>query len=151
MSGGAAVLLVIVLLAGYALGGAGDCRDFSQGQVLTSKTTLRVNVAQTQIDQIRGLAGCKKLPDKTGMYFPYSSQQIPTYWMKGMLMPIDIIWITDNTITGLQEFVPVPQGKLDEELLRYKPDQPVNAVLEVAAGKAKLYGLSVGSKIQFQE
>jgi len=69
--------------------------------------------------------------------------------MKGMVIPIDIIWIRDHKVIGIASHVPPPpSNKLDQELIRYKSPQSVNGVLEVGAGKAADYGIIEGSIIQ---
>lgn len=125
------------------------CRDFSQGIVRIHGQEIKVAVAKSSLEQARGLAGCEKLPEEAGMYFPYEAKQTPLFWMKGMRIPIDIIWIADDKVVGIIEYVPVPSAKLDEELPRYRPSRPITAVLEIQAGAAKQLGIAEGDSVSF--
>ncbi|MBI3251338.1 MAG: DUF192 domain-containing protein [Candidatus Andersenbacteria bacterium] len=146
-----AFAVIVAVGAGFISSRAGVCRDFSQGEVKTPITRIQVFIAASQLEQARGLSGCQKLPNHSGMYFPFSAKQSASFWMKGMLMPIDIVWLADNKVVGISAFVPPPSGKLDEELPRYVSPQPVDAVLEVAAGKAASYGLKKGTQIVYEK
>ena len=146
---GAFAVFAAVVVA-FIISRAGACHDFSQGEVKTSTTRIRVAIAKSQLEQARGLSGCRQLPKNSGMYFPFSPKQTASFWMKGMLMPIDMVWIADNKVVGVSAFVPPPTGKLDVELPRYISPQPVDAVLEVAAGKAESYGLKKGAQMSLQ-
>src|SRR3989344_576804 len=146
---GAFAVFAAVVVA-FIISRAGACHDFSQGEVKTYTTRIRVAIAKSQLEQARGLSGCRQLPKNSGMYFPFSPKQTASFWMKGMLMPIDMVWIADNKVVGVSAFVPPPTGKLDVELPRYISPQPVDAVLEVAAGKAESYGLKKGAQMSLQ-
>jgi len=67
-----------------------------------------------------------------------------------MLIPIDIIWISDGRVVGIAQEVPVPSPDRpvsDEQLPTYTSPAPVHYVLEVRAGFAKRYNLSVGDTV----
>lgn len=145
--GGAAVLAAIV--AGGALFSSQDtCRDFSEGTIDIGETQLNVAVAQTPAERTVGLIGCDQLPKNAGMYFPYESTQIVNYWMKGMTISLDIVWIADGKVVGVAHSVP-PVDKTTVDPPMYNPPVPVNAVLEVAAGQAREYGLVPGATVNF--
>lgn len=147
-AGGVGVLLLLIT-GGIAITRQEECRDFSQGKVTVEKHTINVALAVTALEQSRGLGGCEHIPKDAGMYFVYTQAHIPTFWMKGMRIPIDIVWIREGKIVGLQEFIPVPQTLLDQELPRYKSPEVVDAVLEIAAGEAQELGLQAGDSVSF--
>ncbi|KKR56408.1 MAG: hypothetical protein UT94_C0038G0013, partial [Candidatus Uhrbacteria bacterium GW2011_GWF2_40_263] len=96
---------------------------------------VTASVADDLREMKQGLAGVKELSDKEGMLFVYQEkQEEPSYWMKGMMIPIDIIWIDENKIVGVIENIPVES---DEPLTVYTSSVPVDRVLEVRAGFAK--------------
>lgn len=148
---GAAVggLFVLAIIGVFVTTKQENCRDFSQGLVQVGGQEITVAVAKDGLEQARGLAGCTKIPVNAGMYFPYEGKQTPTFWMKGMRIPIDIIWIADNEVVGILEFVPPPTTKLDEELPRYRPSRPITAVLEINAGATKKFGITEGDSVRF--
>lgn len=124
-----------------------DCRDFSESIVHVNEHTFNVSVADTGQEKQIGLAGCAQLPEKSGMYFPYDTPQRPTFWMKGMLIPIDILWVADGRIVGIERDVPPPTDFKTELLPTYRPDVEVTGVLELEAGSAEKYGLIPGSPV----
>ncbi|MBI3256025.1 MAG: DUF192 domain-containing protein [Candidatus Andersenbacteria bacterium] len=144
-------IIILAAIITFLLSGTGACRDFSAGVVSTPTTNIKVAIAENHLDQARGLGGCKSLPKKTGMYFPYATKQNPVFWMKGMRMSIDIVWIADGKVVEVDAYIPPPTGQLDQDLIRYSAPRPIDAVLEVAAGKAKEYGLIPGAQIRIKK
>ena len=124
------------------------CRDFSQGSLTVGETTLALAVAHSPAERTTGLIGCRKLPENSGMYFPYDPPQRVDFWMKGMLMPIDIVWIAQGKVVGMQEYAaPVEKTAVNPTI--YTSPVAIDGVLEVAAGTAKTYGLLVGTPVNF--
>ena len=126
------------------------CRDFDQATLLVNNTPLSVALAATDAERSRGLSGCTNLPAGQGMYFVFDELKSATFWMKGMLIPLDIIWIADGTVVGLEESVPPPADLTQADLPRYPAPQPVDAVLELSAGQAKRLGIDAGTSILLQ-
>ncbi|MEX1112588.1 MAG: DUF192 domain-containing protein [Candidatus Andersenbacteria bacterium] len=144
-------VVFVVIGIGVVIGFIGTnqqvCRDFTQGQVLAGNVTLSVALAQTPQEQQTGLSGCRSIPPNSGMYFTYTNPTNPQFWMKGMLIPIDIIWISGSQVIGVETHVPAPTDHKTELLPTYKPPRPVTAVLEVAAGAAAQYGIREGTPV----
>ncbi len=143
----AIVVLVLAGLGAYVISRQTPCRDFNQEKITVGSTKFSVHVAATQAERIRGLGGCTFVPEASGMLFRYEAPQRVAFWMKGMVIPLDMIWIADGAVIGMVEQVP-PPGKTKTELLpQYKPPRPVDAVLEIEAGGAKKYGIVIGSPV----
>ena len=106
---------------------------------------LSVQVVRTAADQARGLGGITSLPWDEGMLFVFSHADSQTFWMKGMVMPIDIIWIAGDRVVGIEKSVPLPEaGAEGQGLALYPSPEPVDRVLEVRSGFADRYGLQTG-------
>lgn len=113
-----------------------------------NELVLYVDIAKTQQEKAKGLSGRNGLKDNEGMLFLFEKKQIPSFWMKGMLFPIDIIWISDNLVVDIDKDIPNPNSKVDEkDLILYSPNEPVNYVLEVKAGLSDRYNIKVGDKV----
>jgi uncharacterized membrane protein (UPF0127 family) len=140
----AAGLLLVVIVASGLVFLRESCRDFSAGELTIDGTPYDVAVANDAVTQARGLMGCKKIPESSGMYFPYDPPQIPAFWMKGMVIPIDIVWITDGKVVGIAPNLP-PVDKFSADPPRYRPQRQITGVFEIGAGKAEEYGIKVGS------
>lgn len=122
------------------------CHTFRDAFLNVGEHKISVALATTPTQQQQGLAGCRSVPAGHGMYFIFSASQQPTFWMKDMLIPIDIVWIADGTVVGIERAVPPPDYSANN-LTLYHPPQPINAVLELAAGESDRLGLAVGHTV----
>ena len=112
---------------------------------------LRVELAQTPDAQQRGLGYRDGLANDTGMLFVYDNAAAHTFWMKGMRICLDIVWIERDTIVGAAEGIcPAPAGTTDAAIPRARAPEPVHDVLEVRAGWLAAHGLGVGSSVVVQ-
>ncbi len=123
------------------------CPDFDQAIVNVAGHQLSVGLAATSGQQSGGLSGCRRVPEGRGLYFVFNPKQTPGFWMKDMLIPIDIIWITDSQVVGVEHSVPPPNNPDQTGLPRYTPPQPVDAVLELPAGAAGRLGIKPGVEV----
>lgn len=103
-----------------------------------------VEIARSAQDQQQGLSDRKSLSEDTGMLFVYSPRSTPIFWMKDMRFSIDILWIANDTVIGIEHNVVADDG-----IALYPAPQPVDAVLELNAGTATRDNLNVGDSIQY--
>lgn len=130
---------------------SGECRDFAQGVVTINGRSIRVAVADELQEKVQGLSGCTRIPEGSGMYFHYDEPKEISFWMKDMLVPLDIIWIADRKVVGFEENVLVPSAEAAlSDLPRYPSSGLVTAVLELPAGSVQRYEIAIGSVVQFQ-
>ena len=94
----------------------------------------------------QGLSGREDIGINEGMLFLFEEPGIYGFWMKGMNFPIDIVWIAGEEIVGVEENVAPELGASDNELEVYYPEGPVNKVLELKAGRAKLLRAEAGDE-----
>lgn len=101
---------------------------------------LKVKIADSPQERSKGLSGISSLPENEGVFFVFAEKDTtPSFWMKDMLIPLDIIWINDGKIVKIDKNVPISDpNKL------YSPSQPIDYVLEVNAGFSDKNGLEVG-------
>ena len=120
-----------------------------EGEICVNDVRINVLLADTPEERMAGLSGYTSLPDDAGMLFVFTEPTQPTFWMKGMRMSLDIIWISYVTVVQVDNSVsPPPEGTPDDQLPRYRPNQPITHVLELSAGSAARYGITVGSRIE---
>jgi len=117
--------------------------------VKIGRSKIIVEIADTPEEQTLGLSGRKNLNDGFGMLFPYDSPSAVTFWMKDMLIPIDIIYIKDNKVIMLYENVQPEPGIPTNQLKRYPSTQAINYVLEVPANWSKKNGIGIGSDFAY--
>jgi len=98
----------------------------------------------------RGLGGRRSVPDDRGMLFVFPEPCRHAFWMKDMLIPIDIIWISaEGRVVDVQTAQPEP-GVPDQELQLYSPSGEAKYVLEVRAGLAAEKGVRVADEAQIE-
>lgn len=122
--------------------------------VVGDKREIKINnrviiaeIAATAALRGRGLSGRDRLGSKEGMLFIFDEPSRYSFWMKDMKFPIDIIWIRQNLIVGIEENIPPPLSQEVSELKVYEPPLPVTQVLEVAAGRARILRAKVGDTV----
>lgn len=103
-------------------------------------TTVSVEIADSQAEQVQGLSGHEPLAKNEGMFFVFPQKEIQGFWMKDMLFPIDIIWIDGDMVAGSQQ-----DAQLEDPVhtIYYSP-VPVDRVLEVSAGFVAQNQVKVG-------
>jgi hypothetical protein len=87
------------------------------------------------------------LDENSGMIFVFNNEK-PVFWMKDTKIAIDIIWINDNKVVGIEKNVQPEQGKKDIELKRYPAPTAIDYVLEVNAGFSDRNNIKVGTSVQ---
>lgn len=110
--------------------------------------TFTVEVASTMIEQARGLSFRPSLGADNGMLFLFGTGSVQTFWMKDMNFPLDMIWISGNTVAGFSQNVPAPApGAQLWQLPIYSSPANTDKVLEVNAGTVAEYNIKVGDTV----
>ncbi|MBI1300460.1 MAG: DUF192 domain-containing protein [Alphaproteobacteria bacterium] len=107
-------------------------------------TTLKytVELAITPQQQSKGMMFRTEIPDKTGMMFLFPDSKERNFWMKNTPVALDIIFIRED---GLIHHI---HENAEPESMKHIPSYgEVNAVLEIAGGKAKEEGIAIGDRI----
>lgn len=112
--------------------------------------SLKVEVAKTTEEHEKGLSGRDSLLKDQGMLFFMPADSQPTFLMRGMKFPLDIIWINDSRVVGISENLPPPTSS-NENLSPYKAPEPVDWVLEVNASFAKENNITPGTMIELPQ
>lgn len=103
-------------------------------------------VAETREAREQGLSFRKHIGTDRGMLFVFGISGRYGFWMKDMLMPIDMIWINDKGVVVKI----VENAKPEDYPATYINDAPASYVLELASGQAKAKGLYLGTKVSIQ-
>jgi len=119
-----------------------------KAQVKINDQYIVAEVVKDQASLEKGLAGRKDIGINEGMLFVFSKEGNYGFWMKGMLIPIDLIWISKNKIVGFEENMMPPQkDENDSNLKIYYPPTLVDKVLELRAGRVELLHAKVGDDV----
>ncbi len=137
--------VIVVLVIGYLY-----TRDGRVKQVHIGGQTVKVRLASTQEELKKGLAGTKHLDWDQGMLFLFPVASQYQFWMKDMVIPLDIVWIRGTTITQITADVPAPKDLLHQDNLPlYASSELVDTVLELPAGFAERYHVKVGDTVKY--
>jgi len=121
-------------------------------KVAVKDKEIEVEVAKTEEERIKGLSQRESMGNFQGMLFVFPQKDVvPTFWMKDMKFPLDIIWINDGKIVKIDENVAYPKDNSQQNLPLYKPSTPVDFVLEVKAGFSKENGWKAGDSVKIPE
>lgn len=108
---------------------------------------IQLEVARTAYEQAMGLMYRAELPDNHGMLFPFDPPRMVNFWMKNVLIPLDMVFLKDGKVVAIAANVP-PCTVIDCPL--YGPKQPVDQVLELRGGRAEELNLQVGDTIDLR-
>jgi uncharacterized protein len=121
---------------------------YHEGVVTMAGRDVSIEIAETDDEQAQGLSGRKTIEENQGMLFNMPVPTLPTFWMKGMNFPIDIIWIKGDEVVDISSNVPNEPGAADDDLKTYSPKKPADRVLELKAGWTERNGLKIGDKVE---
>ncbi|MBW2999171.1 DUF192 domain-containing protein [Candidatus Woesearchaeota archaeon] len=121
--------------------------------ITTNETSIKINaeIADTHAKRAKGLQDRESLEENTGMLFIFERPDIASFWMKDTLIPLDMIFISENyigekTITKIESAEPCTTEKCPA----YSSEKAVKYVLEVNAGFAERNGIEVGNRISWE-
>lgn len=107
---------------------------------------LKVEIADTPEKRTKGLSGRQSMADDQGMLFVFDAPDYYSFWMKDMLLSLDFIWISGNTVAGITKNVKPEDYEPPKVLI---PKSKVDKVLEVNAGTAERLGIKEGDEVKF--
>ena len=147
------IILGIITKLNQAKNESGDAATENQEDrsfIEVSGVRIFIEIADTPEKQQEGLSGREVLGENEGMLFIFSSKDTrPSFWMKGMLIPLDFIWIDDNRVIQVHKNVQPPKPDTPErELQVLAPEYPIDYVLEVNAGFVEKNNVQVGDNIK---
>ena len=101
-----------------------------------------VELAATDEERSRGLMFRRSVPESYGMLFDFKQDQEVTMWMRNTYVSLDMIFIqSDGRIRRIAENTETESDKI------IPSGGPVRAVLEVAAGTARKFGIQPGDRV----
>lgn len=135
---GGAVIILGLFFVLYKMSYTPSIKDTT-----VSVGTMRFEIVTTAEAQERGLGGRSSIPSNYGMLFVFNTPDRYGFWMKDMLVPIDIIWLTkEGRVVAVDASIsPATYPK------PFYPPTPVSYVLETRAGFASEKGWGIGSTI----
>ena len=104
---------------------------------------FRVEVAETEEQQARGLMFRQSIADNRGMLFPFEQPHFAVFWMRNTATSLDIIFIGTNgrIINVAERATPYSEAPIEAEGL-------TGAVLEIRGGRAEELGIRPGDVVR---
>lgn len=120
-----------------------------QNIVKINGVDIQVSIADSNDERAKGLSNTSSLGEKEGMFFVFDKKDIkPSFWMKDMLISIDIIWIDNDKIVQIDKnLMPLQEETSDKLITTYSPQIPIDYVLEVNSGFSDKYNLKVSDNV----
>ncbi len=109
---------------------------------------FKMELVNSDASRAQGLSSRREI-GSDGMMFIMPRPSRHVFWMKDMLFPIDIVWLSEGKV------VDVTTAQLEKcstcpDLKTYTPRVPADMVIEVPLGQAAVMGLRVGSRVEIQ-
>ncbi len=145
----------VLIFATLVLVGTSIVLVFVLGQEAAERAVVTVNdidlpvrIADNPWERRRGLAGYEAADIQAqGMLFIFPDTKVREFWMKGMELDLDILWIKDGIVVGLETKVLAPVAGQKPERVTSSPI-PVDLVLELPAGYAAKFDLRPGVSLK---
>jgi len=105
--------------------------------------SLRMEYATTEIAREIGLGGRASIPNDYGMLFVFPKEGKYGFWMKDMLVPIDIFWLdSKGQVVSIASDVSTSTYPNV-----FYPSTPAQYVLETIAGFASAHTIATGTPL----
>ena len=108
---------------------------------------VKAEVVDNEVSRERGLMSRDRLGQDQGMLFIFEKSGICSIWMKNMLLPLDIIWISQER--KIVYFTENAQPCSSDPCPVFTPLNPARYVLEVNSGFIKSHRLHIGEAFKF--
>lgn len=140
----AAILFILFALAFFVWDNYKNSDNLKTLKINSSK--IFIEIADSHQKRSQGLSGRPILPENQGMLFIFDQPDYYSFWMKGMLLPLDFVWISNKQVAETTQNVQ-PQDYQPPKTIT--PSQPVDAVLEINAGMVQKLNIKAGDKIEY--
>jgi len=144
--------LIVMIFVGLNIHLFSDQTQFRNIRLISDRGNFNIKAElATTFRQLRkGLMYREKLDVGEGMLFVFKKPQIPSFWMKNTLIPLDMMFIGEDLIIKYIE-QKAPPCLDSEDCKLYTPPVPVKYVLEVPGGYSKLFGIKSGNSMEFAD
>lgn len=133
------IIFLLIFLIGCA-------KNFSSIFIDNGEKSIQINaeIADDNEERGKGLMFRKMLDENSGMLFVFEDEDYQTFWMKGTLIPLDIIFIgKDFKIADIKNASPCKE----DPCMLYKSSKPAKFVLEVNGNFTMKNKIRIGNKI----
>ena len=115
-----------------------------------TQISFTCEIASNPQERSEGLMFRTELSEKSGMLFIFEESKNVSFWMKNVLIPLDIIFINETGEIINIEIADIQPDTPDNELIRYNSLKPVKYVIEINQGLTKSYSIEKGTKVTIE-
>jgi hypothetical protein len=141
--------LVSILLTSLFLSSCSPGKSSGLKNLKIGNTRIQVEIAKTPQELAKGLSGRSGIAADRGMLFIFDYKDYYEFWMKDVQFPLDFIWINGDKVVDITPSVQPPL--FDGDLKIYKPQEPVDKVLEVKADFTFFHQIKAGDRIDLED
>ncbi|MCX5941395.1 MAG: DUF192 domain-containing protein [Cyanobium sp. LacPavin_0818_WC50_MAG_67_9] len=114
---------------------------------LANSRCIQLEVADESHEKSKGLQLRPPLPPLRGMWFPFSPPSLARFWMHRTPEPLDMLFVRGGRVVAIEAHT---EPCLHLPCRSYGPEEPVDGVVELAAGQAAAQGIRVGSPVRIE-
>lgn len=126
----------------------------AQGQILPISAQVEIadqiielEVARTSSEQAMGLMFREELADNQGMLFPFNNPRPVSFWMRNVLINLDMVFLRDGEVVAIADNVP---PCATPTCPTYGPNATVDQVIELRGGRSAELGLQPGDRLSIE-
>lgn len=139
---GIIILAVLAIFTNYAFSEIVSMQGNPIMHVYVRDILVKAELVRTETRIEKGLAGRSRLADGRGMLFEMPDEDTQHFWMKGMRIPIDIIWIESGRVAGCEKNVLPTDPRI------FTSPGDAGYVLEVPEGFCDKYKVAVNDQVK---
>lgn len=141
----AVALLATLHCAPHPAGAAGAPPRVVIETAAGARHAVAVELARNDAERAKGLMFRTQLAEDAGMLFLFDEATVHEFWMKNTLIPLDMIFISDDgRITG------IVARAIPGDLSPRSAGGRSRYVLEVNGGWAERHGVRAGDRVRFE-
>ena len=143
---GVSLLLTAVAFFVYAQNNSLENNNISK--VCFENKCFNIEIANTPREREIGLMNRENLDLNNGMLFVFEKEGVYNFWMKNVLIPLDMIWIDGNKqVVFIKENA---EPCKTEQCEVFGSDEKALYVLEVNGGAVEEMGIKIGDAVEFR-
>jgi hypothetical protein len=140
--------VLLLLVAAVVQASAAQSRLPRGRATFPDRTTVSVDIADTDPIRERGLMFRDHLAPNEGMIFVFPEPGYYPFWMKNTLIPLDMLWLdAQGRIVSIARSVPPCKA---DPCPTSPPDANASYVIEVVSGFSRQHGLKVGDVVKLE-
>lgn len=142
------VILFLTAVFFYFFAQDNNLENNNISKVCFENKCFDIEIVNTSEEREKGLMNRENLDLEKGMLFVFEKEGEYNFWMKNVLISLDIIWIDESKeIVFIKNNAEPCRTELCES---FNPDKKAEYVLEVNGGMMEEMGIKIGDEVEFR-